>query len=177
MGRVDAPVALVETPGDHPGLFDVRQLVLADGNQIGLAEQDVGGLVHREGQHQPGHGTVGRGQLVLDGRVAAQLRVGDQSEEGQHQLVQGGHCRMGEDDRPLGIDPSGQVVGHHVVDVVLQLTDAVAVVDHLVVGHDQEGFDAGVLQPHPVLERTEVVPDVQPAGGAVPRQQPEPGRI
>ena len=43
--------------------------------------------------------------------------------------------------------------------------------------HLKEGFDAGVLQPHPVLERTEVVPDVQPAGGAVPRQQPESGRI
>ena len=84
---------------------------------------------------------------------------------------------MGEDDRPPGIDAGGQVVGHHVVDVVLQITDAVAIVDHLVVGNDQEGLDPGVLQPHPVLERPEVMPDVEATGGTIPGQQSEPAWV
>ena len=49
---VDPAVALVEAAGDDPGLLEVRQLVLADGDEVGLAEQDVGGLVDRIGQQQ-----------------------------------------------------------------------------------------------------------------------------
>ena len=130
----------------------MRELVLADRYQVGFAEQNVGRLVHRESQHQPGHRAGGRRQLVLDRGVAAQLRVSDQCQEGNQQLVQGGDCRMGEDHRALWIDAGCEVVRHHVVDVVFQLTDTITVVDHLVVGNDQEGLDPGILQPNTVLE-------------------------
>lgn len=40
-------IARVEGPGRDSGLLDVGQLILADRNDVGLAEQDVGGLVNR----------------------------------------------------------------------------------------------------------------------------------
>jgi hypothetical protein len=48
-------VAIVEAAGDGPGQFQVRKLVLADRNQVGVAAQDVGGLVDRVSEHQRAH--------------------------------------------------------------------------------------------------------------------------
>ena len=46
-------VSPVEASRDDPGLLDVGELVSADRNDRGLAEEDVGGLVDRVRQHQP----------------------------------------------------------------------------------------------------------------------------
>ena len=45
--------------------------------------------------------------------------------------------------------------------------DRVAIGEHLIVGDDHERFDAEVLQIDAVLERAEIVPDVQRSGGPV----------
>ena len=74
---------------------------------------------------------------------------------------------MGEDHGLLGVDAAGKVVHDHVEDVVLDGLGGVAVRDHLVVGDDDVGMDAHLLQAHAVNQRAEVVAQVQAAGGAV----------
>ena len=81
------PVALVEAAGDLAGLLDVGQLVLADGHDVALAEEDVAGLVHRVAEEQPRE-RVARGLLLgLHRGVAHELGFGDERQEGEHELV------------------------------------------------------------------------------------------
>jgi len=103
--------SFVEAPGDHAGLFQVRQLVLAHRDEVALAEQDVGRLMHRVGEQQPGHRAVpGRLQLGLDRGVATQFAVGHQGQERQHELVELGDRAVREDRRPGRVQADGQVV-------------------------------------------------------------------
>ena len=53
-------VAGIEAVGDDARLLDVRQLVFAHGDEVRLAEEDVGGLVHGIGEHETGHRPVSR---------------------------------------------------------------------------------------------------------------------
>ena len=50
-----AAVALVEALGDQASLLQVGELVLAHGHDVRLAEEDVGGLMDRVGQHEARH--------------------------------------------------------------------------------------------------------------------------
>lgn len=75
---------------------------------------------------------------------------------------------MGEDRRALRVDADCQVVGQAGQDVLLDCTHAVPVIDHLVVGNDEVGVQAHVLQPDAVHQGAEVVTDVQLAGGTIP---------
>ena len=80
-------IAFVEAAGDLAGLLDVGQLVLADGHDVALAEQDVAGLVHRVAEEQPRE-RVARGLLLgLHCGVAHELGFGDERQEGEHELV------------------------------------------------------------------------------------------
>ena len=81
--RVLLGVTLVETAGDGARDFHVRQVVLADRHDIGLAEEDVARLMHRVGEQQTGQRVAGRLHLGLHGRVAVQLGLGDQGQERQ----------------------------------------------------------------------------------------------
>ncbi|MPN14452.1 hypothetical protein SDC9_161779 [bioreactor metagenome] len=112
----------------------MRQLILADRDDVRLAEENVRGLVHREGEHQSAHRTIGIGQLVLDRGVTAQLGVGDQRQKRQQQLVQWGNRRVRKDRRARRVDAHRQVVGDGAVHIRLEVTDPIAVVDHLIVG-------------------------------------------
>ena len=169
-----AAVALVEALGDQACLLEVGELVLAHGHDVRLAEEDVGGLVDRVGQHEARHrAALGRLQLGLHGRVAVQLRLGDQGEERQHQLVEGRNRRVVEDRGPLGVDARGQVVGDEAEDALTDRAHAIAVGDHLVVGDQNPGLNAAVLQEHAVTQRAEVVAQVQVAGRAVTREDAE----
>ena len=145
----------------------MRQLVLAHGHDVAPAEQDVAGLVHGVGEQKPREFVAAGFLLGLHGGVALELRFGHQREERQHELVQGRHRRMGEDGGLRGVDAGGQVVHHHVVHVVLDVLGAVAVGDDLVVGDEHERVDAGVLHVHAVHDAAEVVPQMEPARGAV----------
>ena len=57
---------------------------------------------------------------------------------------------MGEDDRPLGIDPSGQVVGHHVIDIVLHL-DQPGLARALSLPADSTSFTSDYVESYKVL--------------------------
>ena len=167
-------IALVEPAGDQPGHLHVRQLILPDRHQVRLAGQDVGRLVGRVGEHQPAHRRLpGIGDLVLHGRVALQLGHRDQRQERQQELVQLRHRAVREDHRAAGVDPDRQVVEHQPDDVLVQVVGGVPVGQHLVVGDQHHHLGPGVLQPHPVPERAEVVPEVQMPGRPVAGQDPE----
>jgi len=77
---------------------------------------------------------------------------------------------VGENQRPLGVNASRQIVGDGTEDVVLQVSHTIPVIDHLVVGDQHHCPDAGILQSHSVGQGPEVVADVQMAGGTVPCQ-------
>jgi hypothetical protein len=146
----------------------MRQLVLPDRHQPGLAEQDVGGLVRRIGEHQAADGGLpGLCDLVLDGGVAAEFGDRDQAEEGQQQLVEGGDRAVGEDRAAVRVDADGEIVQHQPFDVFAEPVGDVAVGQHLVVSDHHHQLGALLLQPDPVLQGAEVVADVQRPGGSV----------
>ena len=58
LGGLGAPVPLVETTRDDTGLLDVGKLITPDGNKVRLTEEDVSGLMYREGEHETGHRTL-----------------------------------------------------------------------------------------------------------------------
>ena len=164
-------VAVVEAAGDHPRLLEVRELVAAHRHDVGLAEQDVRGLVDRVGQQQPAdRGDAGGGRLVLDRGVALQLGDAHQAQERQHQLVERRDGRVREDRRPLGVEAGGDVVDDQAAHVAGDVAEGLAVGDHLVVGDELPDLRAALLEPDPVADRREVVPDVQGAGRSVPGQ-------
>ncbi len=156
----------------------MRQLVPADGDQVGPAEQDVRRLVHGIGEHQAADGGLPRVRdLVLDRGVAAEFRDRDQAQERQQQLVELGHGAVVEDHRPLGVDPGREVVQQQPLDVLAEPLGDVPVGEHLVVGDDQEQLHAQPLEPDPVLQGAEVVAQVQLPGRPVPGEHPEPARF
>ncbi|GAA4998961.1 hypothetical protein GCM10025734_33120 [Kitasatospora paranensis] len=164
----DRSVPLVESPGDEPGGLQVGHLVLADGDEVGLAEEDVGGLVDGVGEHQSADGgSSGVGDLVLDGRVPVELGHADQAEERQHQLVECGYRAVGEDGGPCGFDPGRQVVEDEVLGVLDGARRDVAVGQDLVVGDHQQEFHTQVLEVDAVLQGAEVVAQVEGPGRAV----------
>ena len=77
---------------------------------------------------------------------------------------------MGEDDGLLRIDAAGQIIDDHVVHVVGDVGRGVTVGDDLVVGDDDAGGDAGVLQGDALADGAEVVAHVQAPRGAVARE-------
>lgn len=127
------------------------ELVFADGDKVGFAEEDVCGLVDGVGQEEAGHGAaVGGVGFGFDGGVAAQFGVCDQGQEGQHELVEGGDGRVGEDGCFFGVNAHGDVVGDEGADAFGDGAYAVAVGDDLVVGDDEPGVDTGVVEADPV---------------------------
>ncbi|GHJ24276.1 hypothetical protein TPA0909_58900 [Streptomyces albus] len=98
-------VPVVEAAGGGPRGLEMRELVLVDRDEVGLAEEDVRGLVDGIGEHQPADGGLARvGGLVLDRGIAAELGDGDEPWRRvrrclrscpAHSRVTGGHQRSG----------------------------------------------------------------------------------
>ena len=154
------------------------ELVLADRHDVAVAEQDVGGLMDRVGEHQARRRRQARRRaLLLDRRVAPELGDADEAEERDQQLVELGNLGVREDRRPLGIDADRQVVGHQLLDVGGQRRGAVAVDDRLIVGDEHDRVHANFLEAHPIEQRPEVVAEVQRARRSIARQDPIAARI
>ena len=168
--REHLAVPLVEPACDRPGHLDVRQIVLPDGHQVALAEQDVRRLVDGIGQQQAVQRPPGGEQLGLDGRVAVELRLRDEAQEREEELVELGDGRVGEDRRPGGIDAGREIVQDRAVHVLADSAGSVAVRDDLVVREDHERLDACVLQTDALAEGADVVAEVELPGGPLPGQ-------
>ena len=160
---------MVEALGDVAGHLDVLLLVLADGHEVRVVDQDVGGLEHRVGEEAVVT-RLSRRHLVLV-RVAA-LEEPHRRHRREHpgELGDLGDVRLAEQHRPLGIEAAGQVVEGDGVGVGPP-GGAVAHAVHRVVIRDEQQHLVGFLQLHELAQRPEVVADVQEvAGGLHPRQ-------
>ena len=166
---IDAAVGDVESACDLAAHLDVGDLVLAHRHPPGTKGQDVGALpdrVHREPERvrvaQP---------LVLD--LVLQRRVAHDAVEGQEhgevpgQLGDGGNLGLEHDGRARRVDPARQPV--------LDDLDGVGADLGVLVGPGGEGVHVGqqeeavvlVLESQAVLDRPDVMPQVQPTRGRV----------
>ena len=84
---------------------------------------------------------------------------------------------MVEDDAALWVDTHGQIIGNEAQDALAQRANSVAVSDDLIIGHQNPRFNAAVLQFHAVLQRAEIVPQVQLSGRPVAGEDAESRRI
>lgn len=141
----------------------MRQLVLADGYDITLAEENVAGLVDRVCQKQAGERMARCLLLGLDGWIALELGLAHEREERQHELIERGNCGVREDHRLGRINAAGKVVNDDVIDVIGDIIRRVAIGNDLIICNDDVGVYAAVLQIDTPLERPEVMPEVQPA--------------
>ena len=169
------PVDGVELMNDLAALLDHGALVLACGDGSGLEGGDVRSLA--DGVSEEAHRDAGLEVLLLDlgldGGVARRGGDGDEVHIIEAQLGQLRHHGLDEDVCLGGVDAHGQIVQSDLQDVLAHLLRIVGVVgEGLCVGdHDIDLVElARVLQPDTLLQRADIVADMEPARRAVARQ-------
>ena len=165
----------VELMDDLAALLDHGALVLACGDGSGLEGGDVRSLA--DGVSEEAHRDAGLEVLLLDlrldGGVALQAGDGDEVHIIETQLGQLGHHGLDEDVCLGGVDAHGQIVQSDLQDVLAHLLRVVGVVGEglCVSDHDIDLVElARVLQPDTLLQRADIVADMEPARRAVARQ-------
>ena len=165
----------VELMNDLAALLDHGALVLACGDGSGLEGGDVRSLA--DGVSEEAHRDAGLEVLLLDlgldGGVALQAGDGDEVHIIETQLGQLRHHGLDEDVCLGGVDAHGQIVQSDLQDVLAHLLRIVGVVGEglCVSDHDIDLVElARVLQPDTLLQRADIVADVEPARRAVARQ-------
>ena len=165
----------VELMDDLAALLDHGALVLTCGDGSGLEGGDVRGLA--DGVSEEAHRDAGLEVLLLDlgldGGVALQAGDGDEVHIIEAQLGQLRHHGLDEDVCLGGVDAHGQIVQSDLQDVLAHLLRVVGVVGEglCVSDHDIDLVElARVLQPDTLLQRADIVADVEPARRAVARQ-------
>ena len=160
---------------DLAALLDHGALVLACGDGSGLEGGDVRSLA--DGVSEEAHRDAGLEVLLLDlgldGGVALQAGDGDEVHIIEAQLGQLRHHGLDEDVCLGGVDAHGQIVQSNLQDVLAHLLRVIGVVgEGLCVGdHDIDLVElARVLQPDTLLQRADIVADMEPARRAVARQ-------
>ncbi len=153
----------VEPPCDLSCDLHVRNLILADGN--------VGGLIHQDvGSHEHGIAEESVGVEILLLEILLLLLVGrdafEPAQRGHHgeQQVEFGvlrHMRLDEDGRLLGIESGGEPVESHFKDVGLDPRGISVIGGESMPVGDKEKAIVFVLEPGPVLQRSDVVANVQ----------------
>ena len=165
----------VELMDDLAALLDHGALVLTCGDGSGLEGGDVRSLA--DGVSEEAHRNAGLEVLLLDlgldGGVALQAGDGDEVHIIETQLGQLRHHGLDEDVCLGGVDAHGQIVQSDLQDVLAHLLRIVGVVGEglCVSDHDIDLVElARVLQPDTLLQRTDIVADMEPARRAVARQ-------
>ena len=165
----------VELMDDLAALLDHGALVLTCGDGSGLEGGDVRSLA--DGVSEEAHRDAGLEVLLLDlcldGGVALQTGNGDEVHIIEAQLGQLGHHGLDEDVCLGGVDAHGQIVQSDLQDVLAHLLRVVGVVGEglCVSDHDIDLVElARVLQPDTLLQRADIVADMEPARRAVARQ-------
>ena len=165
----------VELMDDLAALLDHGALVLACGDGSGLEGGDVRSLA--DGVSEEAHRDAGLKVLLLDlgldGGVALQAGDGDEVHIIEAQLGQLRHHGLDEDVCLGGVDAHGQIVQSDLQDVLAHLLRIVGVVGEglCVSDHDIDLVElARVLQPDTLLQRADIVADMEPARRAVARQ-------
>ena len=165
----------VELMNDLAALLDHGALVLTCGDGSGLEGGDVRSLA--DGVSEEAHRDAGLEVLLLDlgldGGVALQAGDGDEVHIIEAQLGQLRHHGLDEDVCLGGVDAHGQIVQSDLQDVLAHLLRVIGVVGEglCVSDHDIDLVElARVLQPDTLLQRADIVADMEPARRAVARQ-------
>ena len=155
---------MIEAPGHLAAHLDVRELVLADGDERRTEREDVGALPDRvEGKPeavlvaQPLHV-----ELVLQRGVAHDPVEGQQHRQVPRELRDRRHLALHDDRGALGIDARGEPVLEDLERVARDLGGLIGARREGVQVGDEEVALVRVLQPHAVLERSDPVADVEP---------------
>ena len=163
-----AGVEAVEAAGDLTGELDVRDLVGADGDEVGLVEQDVGGLKERVAEEAVGAQVfvVQLLLLVLVGGHALEPAEGREHAEERVEAVVLLDVGLAEDDGAAGVEAGGEEVECDLEDVLLHAAGVGVVGGEGVQVGDEEVAVVVVLEADPVVQRTHVVAEVKAAGGS-----------
>ncbi len=151
-------------------------LVLADRDLLGAVEQDVGCHQHRIGE-QPDAGVLGallRG-LVLELRHATGLAEAGHAGQHPRQFDVLGHLALHEQHRPVRVDTDREQLRGGDQHPLAQFLRVLRHGDRVQVRDEVIGVEL-VLHRHPLLQRTEEVPEVEGVrGGLNAGQHPRPG--
>ena len=159
----------IEAPGDVAGVLDMRHLVFTHRYQVGFGQQDVGHLAERVIEETQRYRLVLRLQLADLGAQSGVLLMLVQW--GQHAQEHGqlgvlGHVALYDERCLFRIQTNRHPVGGDIQHRPADQADVVQMVTHcLVVGNQKKAF-VFVLQLYPVLQRTQVVSQVQLSRGA-----------
>ena len=165
-------VKSVEAAGDLAGELDVSDLILSNGNEVGLIEEDVGGLEERIAEEAVGVEVL-LAELLLLVFVGGDALEPRQRREHAEEGVQLGvlrDVRLDEDGADLGVETGGEEVDRHVADVLAERGGIGVVGGEGVEVGDEEVALVLVLELDPVVERAHVVAEVKAAGGTHARE-------
>ena len=162
---------VVEPAHDLAAELEMRHLILADRDRVGVVDDDVGGLQERIAQEAE-RGQILLGQLLdlfLVGRHALEPRRRDGHRQQQIQLGVLGHQRLDEERAALGIEAGRDPVGGHVVGVGDDRRGVRVVAGQRVPVGDEVEAVVLVLQRGPVVEGADQMAEMELSGRAHPR--------
>jgi segregation and condensation protein A len=161
---------VVEANCGVAGDLDVLSLILADRDVIGVVEEDVGGLEGRVGE-QPTADEVllALGRLVFELGHPRQFAVAHGALHDPAELIVFEHMALGEDGRHVGVEADGEQHRSGAQGRSTHLTRFVGDREGMEVDHSVERIGT-VLTVDPIAQCSEVVAEVQVAGGLDTRQ-------
>ena len=158
---------VVEALRQVAGQLQVLALVLADGNLVGLVQQDVGGLQDRVGeQPHAGHVRAGLGRLVLELDHPAGLAEPGQAAEHPGELGVLGHVALHEHGAAVRVEPGAEQLCGGDPGPAAQQRRVLRHGDRVQVDDAVERVVA-VLQRHPLAQRAQVVAEMERVGGGL----------
>ena len=156
----------VEALGDVAGQLEMLRLVVSHGHNGRLVEQNVGRHQHRVLQQPVAHRFLHRRLGLVLGHA---LQPADRSDAGEHpgQLRVRRHRRLHHNGALVRVDARRQVERGQFEDLGAQLGGVLVEGDRVQVYDTENGFVVG-LDAHPVLQRAQIIADVQVARGLHP---------
>ena len=139
-------------------------LVLADGHDVGVVDQNVGRHQHRIGE-QPGVGADPAGLLILVGNAALQQAHRCAAEKDPAELGHLGHVRLQEQGGAIRIEPQGQQIERRVERVAPQLRRVADRRQGVQIGNEIKGRFGLVLQVDVLPNCAEVIAPMETPGG------------
>ena len=140
-------------------------LVFADRYMGRAVEQDIGRLEGRIGIEAEGSLLPVLAGLFLELGHPVHPAEPDDAIENPGELGVGGHGRLMEYDRNLGIDARGHQGGGHLARLVGQQGRLLPHRDRVQIDHAIDAVKALVLEPRPIAYRAEIVAQRDAAGG------------
>ncbi len=137
-------------------------MVVPDGHDVGVVEQDVGGHQRRV-REEPGAYRRVAPPLVLELRHAGELAEGDRALEEPGESGVLGHVALDEEGADVRVQATGQQRGRQLEGPALEDRRVVRQGEGVEVGDEEERVVL-VLRPRPVRERAQVVPEMGAAG-------------